>query len=212
MYRMSSNPNTDPNTDPNTNPYKLINSLVPKQYTLDDINLINNVKNLGLIIPSPIIPTIFSRLDSLNFSMAQPGVTYKSQDYYYYYLVENITENNIGCYTSITSDLKEPYIIELKAFSYSNPKTITTYPPQYGLSQIVCANYNKVNTASFLKGDKIFEPFEDEFYNMNFNEFIDQYTNLTSFVNNKTSNEQKLYTLLFLAKSSSVIGGSGNWF
>lgn len=168
--------------------------------TLTGADFVDYIKNIASLIPSNISPTILTRLESLNSNLGLIGITYKT-DTYYYYLIENIPQDKIGSYTSIVSDLKEPYVISLKAFVYSNSKNLSSYNQQYGLSQIVFNNYKISDTKSFLKDEKIFLPFEPKnFNNTDINTFIDQYNYLTSFVNNNTTNEQKLYTLLFLAK------------
>ena len=191
----------------NPDPIQNNNSSNYAKITLEGINLINLIKIMGKPVAIATVPTIFKRLGSLNTNMVQNGTTYKMCQTYYY-LVDNIPENEIDCYMSVTSNLKEPYVLDLKSFAYTFPnKSLTSYPNQYGISAVIVDNYNNAETDAYKADQKTFQPFKSNFYNGNdFNKFINQYSYLTSFSNTSSSNEQKLYTLLFLAKSTNTLG------
>jgi hypothetical protein len=179
--------------------------------TLEGLELILKIKTSGKIVPINRVPAIFARLASLNKTMVQTGITYKMNKNYYY-LVENISEEAIDCYKSITTDLQSPNVVELRSFSYLLPDSnFTSIPNEFGISQLVISNYNNANSEAFQNNEAIFEPFSKDLYNgQNFNSFIDSYTSLTSFSNTPSVNQVKLYNVLFLAKSTITLGSGGS--
>lgn len=183
------------------------NNLSDQIFTYSEgFNIIQGLKSNANPIPASVAPYIFQRLGSINTKMTQAGVSYRIGGYYYY-LVENILESEIDCYKVPASDLKEPFVLDLKAFAYTFPnKSLFVYPNQYGISPIIQATYRLADSIAFEKDQKIFEPFAPENYNGDFNQFIDSYTNLTAFINDKSLNEKKLYTLLFFAKPTRNLG------
>ena len=151
--------------------------------SLEGISLINKVKTTGNNVSFSGIPPIFSRLDSLNNSLDLNGTVYKL-GLLYYYLYENISEDAILTFNSVTMDLQDSNVLELKAFALALPnQSLVTYTKQYGLSQVITKNYANAN--------------------YNFNTFIDNYTDLTKAVNTLTLNNVKSYTILFCARPTS---------
>ena len=171
--------------------------------SLEGISLINKVKTTGNNVSFSGIPPIFSRLDSLNNSLDLNGTVYKL-GLLYYYLYENISEDAILTFNSVTMDLQDSNVLELKAFALALPnQSLVTYTKQYGLSQVITKNYANANANAFNNDQKTFQPFSEKFYNYNFNTFIDNYTDLTKAVNTLTLNNVKSYTILFCARPTS---------
>jgi hypothetical protein len=174
---------------------------------IEGISLINLVKNAGSAIPNNGFPAIFTRLESINKANIPPGVTLKLGGVNYY-LIEGITEDAIGKFIALTMNLDNPYVIELKALGYVLPnKYLNTYPTQYGFSEVLTKTYSNADTVAFVARNDIFLPFTSETLGgLTLPGFTDSYTALTKTVNYDTSDNVKLYTLLFSATSTIAIG------
>jgi len=181
-----------------------LNYLLRKTKSLEGIDLINFIKAEGIPVASYEAPTIFKRLDSLNNRMAPTATNFKIGKNYYY-LIEQIEESKITCYTSLTMDLLENYVLDLKAVAYNLFDTLTSYPNQTGYSSILVKKYELQDVKAYKEEKFIFEPWSGD-NNINF--FTDSFTQLTQDINTSTSNRIKLYSMLFFAKSNIDIGES----